>query len=152
MLVFLPLLPFIIAGATVSAAVCVAAGYAGVVLPAMFVIWGIVGFVGVQVLYVLLIGVMTLFIDKSKPQMQPNRFFAGLITYTCGWLCALSRVRIHVTGTDKIPAERFLLVSNHRSCYDPIVTLWALREYGLAFISKQENMKLRLPIGIRPLR
>lgn len=142
MLVFLPLLPFVIGGAAISAAVCFAVGYTGAALPAMFAVWGLAGFVGIQVLYVLVIGVFTLFIDKSKPQMQPNRFFSALITYTCGWLCALSRVRIHMNGLEKIPEGRFLLVGNHRSCYDPIVTLWALRDYALAFISKQENMKL----------
>ena len=39
-----------------------------------------------------------------------------------------------------------MLVGNHRSNYDPILTIWALRQKGvdIAFITKPENMKIPL--------
>ena len=54
----------------------------------------------------------------------------------------LIRIKIITAGTEKIPDGRFLLVSNHRSNYDPLVTWHALRRYDLAFISKIENFRV----------
>lgn len=46
---------------------------------------------------------------------------------------------------EKLPKnERFLLVCNHRSKFDPILTWYVLRDYNLAFISKPENFKVPL--------
>lgn len=43
---------------------------------------------------------------------------------------------------EKLPKnERFLLVCNHRSKFDPILTWYVLRDYNLAFISKPENFR-----------
>ncbi len=140
--VLLPLLPFLMIGVGTSAAVCIAVGYTGALLPLMLLVYLIAGFVGAQVLYVLILGVFSLFIDKKKPQKDPNRFFGALVVFTCGWLSAISRVRLHVNGLETIPEGRWLLVGNHRSCYDPIVTAWVLRKYTLAYISKPENIAL----------
>lgn len=44
---------------------------------------------------------------------------------------------------ERVPQNtRFLLVSNHRSNYDPIVTWHVFRNYDLAFVSKPENFKI----------
>ena len=57
------------------------------------------------------------------------------------WLLAVCRVRIHTEGMEKLPQEgEFLFVSNHRSAFDPLATLLALRDLPLAFISKPENI------------
>lgn len=53
------------------------------------------------------------------------------------------RVKVHISGLEKLPAgKRFMLVCNHRSNYDPIVTWHAMRKYDLAFISKSANFKI----------
>ncbi|MBR4277063.1 MAG: 1-acyl-sn-glycerol-3-phosphate acyltransferase, partial [Lachnospiraceae bacterium] len=43
-----------------------------------------------------------------------------------------------------------LLVQNHRSKFDPILTWYVLRKYDLAFLSKEENM--HIPIFGRIIR
>ena len=59
-----------------------------------------------------------------------------------GWILALCRVKIHVTGLEKVPTDtEYLFVSNHRSNFDPMVQWWVLRRWRLAFVSKPSNMR-----------
>ena len=141
----LVLLPFLIIGLGVSAGVCSAAGYTGVVLAGMLVLLFVAAFLGGLVLFVLLLALLSAFVDKNKPQPVPNRFYCGLTCYVLGLIVTLFRIRLHVSGEELLPEGRWLLVCNHRSSFDPIVTGWALRKYGLAFISKPEN--LQIPIA-----
>ena len=140
----LVLLPFLIIGLGVSIGLCSAAGYTGALLVVLLVAFFLAGFVGSMVLYVLLLGLISLTVDKEKPQPRPAPFFRATVTYIMGLLTALARIRLHVTGTERLPEGRWLLVGNHRSAFDPIVTGWALRRCGIVFISKPEN--LRIPI------
>mgnify|MGYP004637471607 CR=1 FL=1 len=64
-------------------------------------------------------------------------------------LC-VSRVKLRTEGLETLPEGPFLLVSNHRSNYDPIVTWSALKSHRVAFVSKQANF--RIPIFGRLIR
>ena len=68
-----------------------------------------------------------------------------IVVTVIGELCRYARVRVRAEGLEKLPAGRFLIVSNHRSSYDPIVTVWMLRRTPTAFITKPENH--RIPIA-----
>ena len=53
------------------------------------------------------------------------------------------RVRIHTVGKEKLPKDTlYLLVGNHISGYDPLITMRALREEKLIFVSKPENWNI----------
>lgn len=53
------------------------------------------------------------------------------------------RVKVLCTGLEKIPADRvFLVVGNHRSNFDPIITWYVLRKFPIAYISKEENFRI----------
>ena len=138
------LLPFLIIGVGVSTGICSAAGYTGVLLPVMLVLFFLAAVAAAMAVTVLILWVVSLFIDMEKPQETQPRFFLAIVNWVLGLITLLSRVRLHVSGMEQIPEGRWLLVSNHRSNYDPIVTGWAFRKYGLAFVSKPEN--LRRPI------
>ena len=138
----LVLLPYIIIGLGVSIGICSAAGYTGALLVVMLVVWFLAGFAAGLVLLVLLVVVMSLFVDREKPQPVPSRLYGALVTYVMGLLTVLFRVRITVRGLERLPEGRFLLVGNHRSAFDPIVTGWVLRKRGLVFISKPENLNI----------
>lgn len=64
-------------------------------------------------------------------------------------LC-VSRVKLRTEGLETLPEGPFLLVSNHRSNYDPIVTWSALKSHRVAFVSKQANF--HIPIFGRLIR
>ena len=138
------LLPYLIPGAVLSVITSLGAGYESWLLVLMLIVWLLAYSVGLLVLYLLAVAVISLFVDMEKPQKTVERFYFSTLKYALGLLCVFSRVRIHLSGEDKLPVGAFLLVANHRSNFDPLVTLWALRGRDLAFISKPEN--LRIPV------
>ena len=92
------------------------------------------------VLYGLLFVLLSLFVDKSKPQGKPNRFYLAMFVETIALYFRLARVEIRVRGKDKVPAHgNFLLVSNHLSDHDFMSMLTVLRGRSIAFVSKPEN-------------
>ena len=103
------------------------------------------GLLGVVLLYVLLLAVAALTADPKKTYERPSGLCRWLLDFTVRLLMFFGRVRVEVTGLEKLPQDgRFLLVSNHRSNYDPIVQLACMQKYKLAFISKPENFKIPL--------
>ena len=82
-------------------------------------------------------------IDKNKEYDKNSRYYRFLLYFTTAIGLKIMRVRTKVTGLDKLPKDqRFLLASNHRSNFDPLITWDALRKYDLAFISKPENFSV----------
>ena len=63
-----------------------------------------------------------------------------LYTWIIDWLLAVTRVDYELRGTEWLPEGEFLIVSNHRSAFDPLTTHAALRDRNFAFISKPENI------------
>ena len=153
----LVLLPFLIVGAGVSAWVCVAAGFTGAMLPVMLVLMLLAGIAASMAVTVLILWVLSLCVDMEQPQETQPRLYLAAVNWVLGVLTALSRIRLHVSGMEQLPAGRWLLVSNHRSNYDPIVTGWVFRHCGLAFVSKPENLhrpivgKLVHKVGYLPI-
>ena len=68
------------------------------------------------------------------------------------WLLAVCRVKIRTVNMDIVPREgEFLLVGNHRSAFDPLTTIVAMKDWPLAFISKPENI-YKLFLGPAPYK
>ena len=68
------------------------------------------------------------------------------------WLLAICRVKIRTVNMDIVPREgEFLLVGNHRSAFDPLTTVVAMKDWPLAFISKPENI-YKLFLGPAPYK
>ncbi|MDO4815744.1 MAG: lysophospholipid acyltransferase family protein [Bacillota bacterium] len=93
-------------------------------------------------LYVLFLILNGLFVDITREYETDSPYFRALLN--SGVWCAklFARLKINDEGFENIPHGRFLLVGNHRSKFDPIVTWYALRHNQLAFISKPENFKI----------
>lgn len=87
------------------------------------------------VLYALLLGALYLFLPRSNPSPRLRRFTHRLIKWVVRWVLVLTGVRYRVTGADKLPDIPYLLVSNHRSAFDPISALAALK-CPLIFVAK----------------
>ena len=118
-----------------------------ILLILLFVFLGIVGLLALCLLFV---AVCSLFADRNKVYDKDSAFFRFLLVYSTAIARVLLRIKIKTTGLEKIPEGRFLLVCNHRSKFDPILTWLELRKYKLAFISKPENFKV--PIYGRIIR
>ncbi|MBQ9684953.1 MAG: 1-acyl-sn-glycerol-3-phosphate acyltransferase [Oscillospiraceae bacterium] len=137
-------------GSFVLLALAAAALYAWT---AGFVFWKVLlvfalSYLAVNVLFILLWGLVSLFIDTAKPrekQFPLSRLGCNQISE---FVCAYARLRVHVTGEEKLPQQgRFLMVCNHRSMFDPLIVLDKLRKYDISFVSKPSNM--RIPIAGR---
>lgn len=106
---------------------------------------------GVCVLYLLLLGISALLVDEKREYGQDSPFYRFLLYSATSCCVKLLRIHVHTEGIDKLPKDgRFLLVSNHRSNFDPILTWYVLKDRNLAFISKAENF--RIPIFGRIIR
>lgn len=96
----------------------------------------------------------SLFIDTSKIYMKNSGYYRFLLYSVTALVIFFGRIRVHTEGmnilaengifgnTEKKEKQRFLIVSNHRSNFDPIITWHVLRKYDLAFLSKEENMHI----------
>lgn len=111
------------------------------------------------ILFLLFNFFVTLPVSKKKECNKYNKFFHKLLSYDAEYLCFLFNIKIKVTGLEKMPKNtNFMLIQNHKSFFDPLITLFLLEKYHLSFISKTENFdkfivgKLMVKNGYIPLK
>ncbi|MCQ2438273.1 MAG: 1-acyl-sn-glycerol-3-phosphate acyltransferase [Oscillospiraceae bacterium] len=95
----------------------------------------IVGYIATVLIAAAAVDTSRLYTDFSGFYYLVARSIAKLGMLFCG-------VRVEVSGAEKLPRDPFLLVCNHRSAFDPFVTLAAISGVRLAFISKPENFDI----------
>ncbi len=79
------------------------------------------------------------------PKKEPERSSAGArftIWIVMQWLMQLMRLKIELVGEELLPQEPCIIVSNHRSDFDPMTVLSVLRHRKLIYISKEGNFKI----------
>ena len=105
----------------------------------------------VALLILLLLSISAMLVDPRKYNANISPYYRALLNISTAVGMKLLRIHVTINGKEKLPQNtRFLLVSNHRSNFDPIVTWYALREQKIAFVSKPENF--RIPIFGRIIR
>lgn len=86
--------------------------------------------------------ICSLFISKKKEYDEPSNFYRTLMNILTRIAFAVARIRVHASGMEMVPEDsRFLIVGNHISNFDPIIT-WSI--FGLdkvIFITKPENFR-----------
>ena len=106
------------------------------------IIGGILGTViAAFLLAVLFLWICSLFV-KNKEYEKHSRFYRWLLTTATTIGLWIVRVKIHTKGIEKMPQGRFLLVQNHRSKFDPLVSWVVFKKQDVAFISKKSNFKV----------
>ena len=108
----------------------------------LILLWIVLGFPGLLLAYILLLIISALMVDMSAEYEQESRFYRFLLNSATWCASKLIRIKLHVTGKEQLPDGRFLLVSNHRSKFDPILSWLVFDKCQLAFISKPENVKV----------
>lgn len=118
--------------------------YHGIALAGMFLLVTLAYYLALHVLYALTALIVTeLLINLKKEQSAPSKFWMWHFEQITWILCFYGRVKIVVSGREKLPKDgRYLMVSNHRSLFDPIVKAVAFRDQGLIYISKPGNFKI----------
>lgn len=112
---------------------------------ALLALGGFVGaFLALNVLFLLLLFVISLFFPKGEPKKE-SRFWRRWTVHAVRWILDMLRVRVKVEGRELLPGEPVVLVSNHRSDFDPMAAMVAFSHRSLVYISKESN--LRIPIA-----
>lgn len=138
--------PYMILGALAAIPCAWAANCRGWALAAAYIgfwaLWTLALLLG----WVIFVFLLSLTVDMEKPEREDHPVYRRIVLSIIGLLCRIGRLRIHLRGWEDLPKGRFLLVGNHRSNYDPIATIWALRQKGvdIAFVTKPENMRIPL--------
>lgn len=106
-----------------------------IAIPIFYLVWFLI--------YIIILFVWSLFINKKKVINKPNKFYYWILRQTSTQLVLLSNTKVYVTGLDKIPNDkRVLFVSNHTSNFDQIVLLKVLKQKPIICITKPENEKI----------
>ena len=106
------------------------------------ILFGILlGLLGLLIAYILLILISCLFADRHKLYDKNSRYFRFLLNSATGMAVKIIRIKLRVTGTEKLPQGRFLFVSNHRSKWknNPQVLLHGYRPRKSAQGGKNNN-------------
>ena len=82
--------------------------------------------------------------SKKKTYDKPSRFARFLLTQGMWYIDYHANVKLKKIGLEKIPNEPFLLVGNHKSKFDPMIAAVVFRKRDLAFVTKDDNMKIPL--------
>ena len=133
--------PFVTAALLLSALTVYFGGLAGVNILLFGLLYFVLYFIGIALLFCAVLFVMSLTVNIDEPQKKDSLFFRNMTAFALGFMLKLLRVKVSVSGLENIPEGRFLLVQNHRSMFDPLVSLCAFNKYQLGFITKPENMK-----------
>ena len=80
----------------------------------------------------------------KKKYDKPSNWARFLLTHGMEYIDFHANVRLKKIGLEKIPNEPFLLVGNHKSKFDPMITAAVFHKRHLAFITKDDNMKIPL--------
>ncbi len=126
---------------------CLLVSAAGLSVP-VAVLVSLAVFVLLHAVYLLFFWLVSLTVPMDRPLKKQN----PLCRFACRTVIPLinfyAGLRIRISGTELLPTEqRFLLVCNHRSIFDPLVVMDRLSRYNISFVSKPSN--LRIPFAGR---
>ena len=104
----------------------------------------LVGWLVPVVIHVAIVLITALTLDKEKPFYEFSKAYRRMVEVTLHMIAPFCGVRLHKTGMEKIPADRrFFFTCNHRSNFDPLLTLALLSEkQETVFVSKVENSNI----------
>ena len=79
-------------------------------------------------------------VDQDVPQEEDDKLYRVVTNLVIQSVLPILRIHVKMSGLEKMPKDgRFLLIANHTDNSDPIILLYCLAKYQLAFISKREN-------------
>lgn len=100
------------------------------------------------VIHAISISIMSLFAGKYKDGKNMNNFFRKVTLESIDLFLHIMRARIHIDGEEIVPKDKkFMLIGNHLSIFDPMISMLMFSQNDLGFISKKENISI--PFGGR---
>ena len=102
----------------------------------------LMAFLAIFAVYVLIVTISAYSIAPVE-YTHDSPYFRFLLGISLSMLFFVARIDIETEGLEKIPeGTRFLLVSNHRSKFDPMTAWIVFKKQNIGFISKEENFHI----------
>ncbi len=136
------LLCFVLLAVALSLVVCLTAGLTGLALAGFFLLGTVLAFLAITIVYLVLMFLLLLPVDINKVETEDHPVYRRLMHGTLDIFLFYCNVRWKIEGLEKLPDTPYLLISNHRSGFDALVMMAAMKKHRLNFISKPENMKI----------
>ena len=96
-----------------------------------------------MIIYMLFIAIISWFLNKKEIPEKPNRFFYGIIRETAIFGLFFSRCKVKKVNCNLEPKKtRYMIVSNHKSNYDPIIAFKCLKEDPIICVTKPEILEM----------
>ena len=99
------------------------------------------GALGLVILLVVIGFLSGLFTGHKDEYQKDSPFYRFVLNSMTGLTLFLAGARL-VSKGKPLPEGRFVLVSNHRSNFDPIVTWYKFRKTPISFVTKPSNLKI----------
>ena len=133
---------YLVLSVLLSALTVFSLGLSGVGVILFGILFILLYMVAALLLHVLFLFILSCFVDKEKPVETDSSLYRKVTAATIAMGLRLLNVHVRVTGLETVPKGRFLLIQNHRSAFDPLISLYALDSLQLGFITKPENMEI----------
>ena len=101
------------------------------------------GFIGAIVAYLLILFIISFFMPRKTPK-RSSSICHWLVVQTMQLIMPFLGIRAKVVGAEQIPSCPCVIVSNHRSGFDPMTMLAALKGRRVTYISKESNFRIPL--------
>lgn len=100
-------------------------------------------YLGFFIIHVFVFAMYSLTTSKDEVITDVNNSHKRFMILTLRLFLKMGRVSYEIENEELLPEDdRYLLVCNHASVFDPIVSFVLLPEKKLAFVSKKENMEI----------
>ncbi len=100
-------------------------------------------YVGLNIAYLIFAYLFSLCLGKGENKRE-HPFLRRMTVRSVAWILDVLRIRVTLEGKELMPEEPVILVSNHRSDFDPMVAMVAFSHRRLAYISKESNLHIPL--------
>jgi 1-acyl-sn-glycerol-3-phosphate acyltransferase len=110
-------------------------------VPVLFVISWVIIFL----VFILFLILLSQFHSKKTKVIKPKGIYPFFIYHVAVFVRTLFNIKVVFENKELLPKDKnFLLVLNHQSMLDPIVTISILKDYDLAYIVKESLVKMPL--------
>lgn len=93
-----------------------------------------------------LLWIFSLPYPKDKKYTKPSKWAQFWLCSALNYICNHARIKVKVKNNIALPDEKFLIICNHLSKFDPmIMSAMYGRKHMISFISKPTNFKI--PLG-----
>ena len=121
--------------------------YSWWLVPVLFI--GI--FLGLTIIQLLIMVISIALINPKSSSEKGSRYYRFIIKISLPLMMKFVRVKLNVTGADKIPENtRMLFVCNHQHDLDPVMMLAAFPDAEIGFIAKKE-IYVKMPFVSRAM-